>query len=211
MNETFFFRSVRANGRQTLQRIRAETFELAKEKALYRFSHIKHFKQTMDLVTALERAAKASLQTKKPYYISVEEDGECTVSTAPVGTVTHKFTNGLEDKTFKVKGAAPEVKEAPVTEEKSNKKMIKEKAAKKSKPAKKVTAKVVVKKDRKLTKRAMYGIGIEIVKLIKQRPQTMEQLVAKFKQQKSNVSFHLSLARRNGVVIENTDKGNKAK
>lgn len=101
-NEIFIFRSKSKTGIQRVRKVHGETFELAKEKAILNFSNILYSKQKpMDLITAIQRAKKASLTAKKAYYIIAEEDGECSVSTAPLSGVTHKFTNGEMDKGFK--------------------------------------------------------------------------------------------------------------
>lgn len=169
ITEEFYFRSVSQHGNQKLRRIRAETFEVALEKAIDLYKHVLYFKKTMDLKTALERAKAASLKTKRPYYITVEEDGEdageCSVQTAPIGTVTHKFVNGLEDKTFTAKKSerkpisANEIPEeispieSQVVNKKSNSKKVEtKKVAKKTAPKK--AAKKVEKKVAKVKKEA---------------------------------------------------------
>lgn len=148
MTEEHIFRSVTRTGIQKLRKIKAETFELAKEKAIELYSHIKYFKQTMDLQTALARAAKASL-SGRPYYIIVdEEEGECSVNTAPIGTATHKFVKGVEDKTFASKKYSP-VKELAdeVIEE------IPQEKIKKSKQKEIMSTKAAVKKSNKVVKK----------------------------------------------------------
>src|SRR6476620_481782 len=77
-NEVFIFRSKTRSGRQKIRKISAPTFELAKEKAILQFSNVIYFKpKPMDLMTAIERAKKASKDAKKPYYIILDgEDGE---------------------------------------------------------------------------------------------------------------------------------------
>jgi len=221
MTEEFYFRSVSKHGNQKLRRIRAETFELAKEKAIEKFSHILYFKQKMDLQTALDRAAKAS-KLGKPYYITVEEDGECSIQTAPLGTVTHKFVGGIEDNNFKPKNngvqathvIVDEILELPPTSKK--KKVAADKAPKKP-IAKKISAKPskvkVVKKasPKKSGPRKLYGMGLLLVAALKKQTLSMDQLIKKFKQNKATVSFHLSIARSNGFKIENTEKGYRIK
>jgi hypothetical protein len=160
-NEVFFFRSVSRSGIQKAQRIQAPTFEIAHEKALDKFSHIITKRKTMDLMTALERAAKASATTKKAYYIILEEDGECSVGTAPLKGATHKFVAGAEDKTFKPKQTEDERPEKAIEEttSKSDKKVVplpKEKTKSTSKTMetkpKKATKKVAKKAAKKTVK-----------------------------------------------------------
>lgn len=103
-NEVFIFRSVGKGGRQKVHKISASSFELAKEKAILKFSDVIHFKQKpMDLMTARKRAAKASLDAKRSYYVIYDGDGdgECSVNTAPLRGAAHKFVNGVEDKNYK--------------------------------------------------------------------------------------------------------------
>lgn len=103
VNEVFIFRSVGKGGRQRVHKFWATSFELAKEKAILKFSDVIHFKQKpMDLITARKRAAKASLDAKRSYYVIYDgEDGECSVNTAPLRGAAHKFVNGVEDKNYK--------------------------------------------------------------------------------------------------------------
>lgn len=56
----------------------------------------------MDLATAITRAAKASKEAGRPYYIILDDkkSGECSVNAAPIGTPIHKFKNGKEDMAF---------------------------------------------------------------------------------------------------------------
>lgn len=139
--DVFIFRSKTRSGRQRIQKIRAPSFELAKEKAILQFSDILYFKpKPMDLVTALARAAKASKDTKKSYYIILDgEDGECSIGTAPLRGATHKFVNGAEDKSFFANHAKaiqegyekPKAKSLPAQSDKA-KKLIGQKTAKES-------------------------------------------------------------------------------
>ncbi|HKC04605.1 MAG TPA: hypothetical protein VKC54_01930 [Patescibacteria group bacterium] len=140
-DELFIFRSESRSGRQRVQKIRAPSFELAKEKAILQFSNIFYFKpKPMDLLTALSRAAKASKDAKKTYYIILDgEDGECSIGTAPLRGATHKFVAGKEDKSFFANHAKaaqeeyekPKAKSLPAQSEKA-KKLIGQKTAKES-------------------------------------------------------------------------------
>lgn len=137
--DVFIFRSKSRSGRQRIQKIRAPSFELAKEKAILQFSDILYFKQKpMDLVTALARATKASKDAKKSYYVLYDgDDGECSVGTAPLRGATHKFVNGIEDKSFyanhlkTVGEEKPKANSLPAQSEKA-KKLIEQKTAKES-------------------------------------------------------------------------------
>jgi hypothetical protein len=139
--DIFIFRSKTRSGRQRIQKIRAPSFELAKEKAILQFSNVFYFKpKPMDLVTAIDRAKKASKDAKKAYYIILDgEDGECSIGTAPLRGATHKFVNGAEDKSFFANHAKvaqeeykkPTAKSLPAQSDKA-KKLIGQKTAKES-------------------------------------------------------------------------------
>jgi hypothetical protein len=114
-DEVFIFRSVTRNGLQRVRKVISSSFELAKEKAILAYSDIIYFKpKTMDLMTARDRAAKASKTTKRPHYVIYDGDGdgECSVNTAPLRGSAHKFVLGVEDKSYKPK-AIDEEQERP--------------------------------------------------------------------------------------------------
>jgi hypothetical protein len=134
----------------------------------------------MDLISAIDEAKAKSLKNKAKVYIILGEDGECSLSNAPLAGVTHAFSKGQEvplPDVTKIKKAKVEqeenvsasAEETPKKQKvnsksKTNKKMA---TSKKAKPAKKA-AKKSATKDRPAVKGKAVAMKIkDVIKAIK--------------------------------------------
>lgn len=182
----------------------------------------------MDLMTARVEAATMSNKGGKPaYVILVEDEFEVTHTPEPGADIYTRYVNGVEDKEFlasfketeldtastKTESKPAAKKDAKVNINKTNMETATTKKTAKKAPAKKAAKKVAPKKIAKKTNgttKAIYGIGHDILDLLKKGGvYSMDALMKKFNTSRAVISFHLTYIRANGNKIERTDKGYK--
>lgn len=184
----------------------------------------------MDLMTAKVEAATMSNKGGKPaYVILVDDEFEVTHTPEPGADIYTCYIGGEEDKEFlasfketeldtastKTESKPAAKKDAKVNIDKTNmetattNKAPVKKTVTPKKAAKKVAPKKIAKKTNGTT-RAIYGIGRDILDLLKKGGvYSMDALMKKFNTSRAVISFHLTYIRANGNKIERTDKGYK--
>lgn len=157
----------------------------------------------MDLLSAKREAQLESKKLKKTVYVIVDDEGECSTSGAPLKGAIFAYTKGAESPLplDAAKAAQDKGKASKPAKEKQETKTTKVMATKKK----------AAKKSSTPGKRAVYGVGKQILETLqKGGAYTKEALVKKFKMaHPGHVNFHVSLIRKNGHNVELTDKGYK--